>query len=62
MAKTKRKPPAQLMRDQVVKRRKDEANAAWREYLAETESMREKTERLRAARLVREDRKTKPGP
>ena len=54
-SKTKTRPP--LTREQLVERRtneKDDAQQAWREYLAETESVRERTERLRAARLARE--------
>jgi len=54
-SKTKARPP--LTREQLVERRtneKDDAQQARREYLAETESLRERTERLRAARLARE--------
>lgn len=54
-SKTKARPP--LTREQLVERRaseKDDAQQAWREYLAETETLRERTERLRAARLARE--------
>jgi len=51
------KPKAPLTRQQIVARRtieQDDAQQAWREYLAETESLRDRTERLRAARLARE--------
>jgi hypothetical protein len=54
-SKTKTRPP--LTREQLVERRaieKDDAQQAWREYLAETESLRDRTERLRAARLARD--------
>ncbi|HMJ43392.1 MAG TPA: hypothetical protein VK522_14055 [Pseudolabrys sp.] len=54
-SKTKARPP--LTREQLVERRtneKDDAQQAWREYLTETESLRERTERLRAARLARD--------
>lgn len=52
--KTKEVSPA---REQFLERReaeRDDAQQAWREYLAETESVRDRTERLRAARLARE--------
>jgi hypothetical protein len=50
------KPKAPLTR-QIVERRiveQDDAQQAWREYLADTESLRERTERLRALRVARE--------
>jgi hypothetical protein len=51
------KTKAPLTREQRIERRtveQDEAQQAWREYLAETESLRDRTERLRAARLARD--------
>jgi hypothetical protein len=51
------KTKAPLTRQQLVDRRateQDDARQAWREYLAETESLRDRTERLRAARLAQE--------
>jgi hypothetical protein len=51
------KTKAPLTREQLLARRateQDDAQQAWREYLAETESLRDRTERLRAARLAHE--------
>jgi len=57
MPQHKPKTPRPLTREQLIERRtneKDDAQQAWREYLAETESLRDRTERLRAARLARD--------
>ena len=51
------KTKAPLTHEQLLARRaneQDDAQQAWREYLAETESLRDRTERLRAARLAQE--------